>query len=190
MLNSISKILIVPMLYLSFSSFASFVGIDLGNIECLIFALLFYTVGDLLMELDGKFKLGSASFLAGHVLYMAYFLSLGFAIQDAIFWGILWFSSFFLYFSSFVPVRGDRLMTFYAAVLLLFGMIAGASGESGFYLHKIYAFFGVVAFTFSDSILVLQKRRGDEKDEMLVMFTYVSANVLLLLSAIFASIGL
>lgn len=190
MLNSISKIMIIPSLFLSFFLTSSALGLTLSGVEPLLCALLFYTLGDLLMELKGKFKFGALSFALGHVSYIVYFLMHGFSLPDGVLWALLWFSSFFFYFSSYVPIKRDGMLITYAVLLLLFGSAVGASGESGFQMHKIYAFFGVVAYTFSDSLLIIQKKRGDHNDELMVMMTYYVANLMLLLGVLFLNLGI
>ncbi len=189
--KTISKVFIIPYLYLAFLVFTESFGVIVAGRELLMAALAFYTLGDLLLEFDKKnmFLYGGASFSVGHVLYAIFFMMHGFSLG----WGVLFIGIwFFIYIFLFEDEIKDAkpnstLYIAYASIVMILGIAVGATDFSGNWIAKMIAVAGTLSFAFSDALVIIRQTKDKSEkekkdDDLLIMVTYIGANILLLSS--------
>ncbi len=186
-LKSGTKIFLIPLMFVAFNSVAAAGGIHVDNIGLLMAVLLFYTLGDILLEINTNkifFFAGAISFVIGHLLYALLFALFGIQLEMVVMYIGLWFIGFIFLFSLVLDKREEETTYYviYAACVAVMGIaIGGAAFKS--MVAQIMALAGAVSFAFSDSMIVLRRRKKDDReDDMLIMLTYIGANLLLLSS--------
>ena len=189
--KSISKVFIIPYLYLAFLVFTESFGLIVPNRGLFMTALLFYTLGDLLLELEKKntFMLGGISFSIGHVLYAIFFMMRGFSLSmGVLFIGIWAFIYIFLFEQEIKDAKpNSTLYIVYASIVMILGIAVGAADFGGNWIAKMIAVAGTLSFAFSDALVIIRQTKdtGEEEkrdDDLLIMITYIGANILLLSS--------
>lgn len=182
-LATVTKPFLIPSLFVTFYSFALELGVDISSIHLIFIALLFYTLGDILLEIDRKvfFYMGMLSFLLGHFTYIAFFVSLGIKVSELLVAGIIWLFGLGLGLKKVIDFKDRRSIIFilYASVIAILGTVIGGADFSGHWIAQIIAFFGAISFAFSDSLILVRMNRNSDEDQ-LIMFTYVAANFLIL----------
>ena len=190
--KSVSKVLIMPYLFLAFSAFTGSKGIYVPCSGLLAATVVLYTIGDLLLEFDNAFLYGGISFSIGHVLYSAAFLSFGYSMG----WGLIFIGLWmFIYIFLFEPVLvkarpNSTKYILYATFVAMLGISVGAADFNGAWLAKVVAVAGTLCFAFSDALVIIRQTSDQSEeervdDDLLIMATYVGANILL-----FSSIAL
>lgn len=182
-----TKVLLIPLMFVAFNSVASASGIHVDNIGLLMAALLFYTAGDILVEVGHKknfFYAGALSFTIGHILYALLFALFGIALDMVVMYIGLWFLGFILLFTHVLDSREEETNYYiaYAACVAVMGVAIGGAVFNSM-VAQVVATSGAVSFAFSDSLIILRRRQAeDRQDDMLIMLTYIGANILLLSS--------
>lgn len=186
-LKSGTKSLLIPLMFVAFNSVAANCGIHVENIGLLMAVLIFYTAGDILLEINSDknfFFAGAVSFVMGHILYALLFALFGIRLEMVIMYIGLWFLGFIFLFRIVLDNNEEetRYYLVYVACIAVMGIaIGGAAFKS--MVAQITALSGAVSFAFSDSLIILRRRKKDDRqDDMLIMLTYIGANLLLLSS--------
>lgn len=186
-LKSGTKSLLIPLMFVAFNSVAANCGIHVEHVGLLMAALIFYTAGDILLEINSDknfFFAGAVSFVMGHMLYALLFALFGIRLEMVIMYIGLWFLGFIFLFRIVLDKNEEetRYYLVYAACIAVMGIaIGGAAFKS--MVAQITALSGAVSFAFSDSLIILRRRKKDDRqDDMLIMLTYIGANLLLLSS--------
>lgn len=186
-LKSGTKSLLIPLMFVAFNSVAANCGIHVEHVGLLMAALIFYTAGDILLEINSDknfFFAGAVSFVMGHMLYALLFALFGIRLEMVIMYIGLWFLGFIFLFRIVLDKNEEetRYYLVYAACIAVMGIaIGGAAFKS--MVAQITALSGAVSFAFSDSLIILRRRKKDDRqDDMLIMLTYIGANFLLLSS--------
>lgn len=186
-LKSGTKSLLIPLMFVAFNSVAANCGIHVEHVGLLMAALIFYTAGDILLEINSDknfFFAGAVSFVIGHILYALLFALFGIRLEMVIMYIGLWFLGFIFLFRIVLDKNEEetRYYLVYAACIAVMGIaIGGAAFKS--MVAQITALSGAVSFAFSDSLIILRRRKKDDRqDDMLIMLTYIGANLLLLSS--------
>lgn len=186
-LKSGTKSLLIPLMFVAFNSVAANCGIHVEHVGLLMAALIFYTAGDILLEINSDknfFFAGAVSFVMGHMLYALLFALFGIRLEMVIMYIGLWFLGFIFLFRIVLDNNEEetRYYLVYAACIAVMGIaIGGAAFKS--MVAQITALSGAVSFAFSDSLIILRRRKKDDRqDDMLIMLTYIGANLLLLSS--------
>ena len=186
-LKSGTKSLLIPLMFVAFNSVAADCNIHVENIGLLMAVLIFYTAGDILLEINSDknfFFAGAVSFVIGHMLYALLFAFFGIQLEMVIMYIGIWFVGFIFLFRTVLDKREEetRYYVIYAVCVAVMGIaIGGAAFKS--MVAQIIALSGAVSFAFSDSLIVLRRRmKDDRQDDLLIMLTYIGANLLLLSS--------
>ena len=196
--KSISKVFLIPYLFMTFLVLTETNGVIVPGRGLLMAALVFYTLGDLLLEFEkeGMFRIGGISFSVGHILYSAFFLSHGFSFAMAVlFIGIWALIYIFLFEDKMRALRPNSTpYLIYAIIVMLLGVSVGATDFGGNWIAKMIAVAGTVSFAFSDALVIIREtddtKNEEERvaDDLLIMVTYIGANILLLSSVALVSV--
>lgn len=189
--KSVSKVCLIPYIFLAFLVFTESFGASVPRMPLLMTALAFYTLGDLLLEFNKEslFRLGGISFSVGHILYAAYFLSMGFSLgMGILFIGIWVLVYIFLFEPQMKALKPNSTEYFvYACIVMLLGIAVGAADFGGNWMAKMIAVAGTLSYGFSDALVIIRQSRNESEkekvdDDLLIMVTYIGANILLLAS--------
>ena len=195
--KSISKVFLIPYLYLTFLVVTESFGVIVPNRGLLMTALIFYTLGDLLLEFerDITFKLGGVSFSIGHVLYAIFFMMHGFSLGVGVLFIGIWMLIYIFLFEPQLKYAkpNTTLYIAYATFVMILGIAVGSADFGGNWIAKMIAVAGTVAYGFSDALVIIRQTRDKDEEEMvnddiLIMVTYIGANILLLSSVTLLSI--
>ncbi len=158
-------------------------GIDAGSFRLVVAAAVLYTMGDVLLEFHRKiaFYLGMLSFFSGHICYTAYFCSFGLDWLEVALFGVVWVVGFGYALSRIIDFKDCAWPAYmaYALMIAAMGIAAGGADFQGHWIAQTLVFFGTVAFAYSDSLIMVGMRWGQDEDRM-IMITYIAANFLIL----------
>ena len=81
----------------------------------------------------------------------------------------------------------STLYIVYASIVMILGIAVGAADFGGNWIAKMIAVAGTLSFAFSDALVIIRQTKdtGEEEkrdDDLLIMITYIGANILLLSS--------
>ncbi len=192
LVKSFTKVLIIPYIFLCFLVIIESFGRSLEFVNLLISALALYTAGDLLLEFrSGKaFIIGGLLFSLGHVLYALFFLLHGFSIPAAVLFAGIYILLYAALFSPHLKKESKDTTAYvaYAIFVMFLGVAAGSADFAGNWIAKTSAVFGALSYAFSDALVIIRQTsdKDDAKallnDDLLIMVTYIGANILLLSS--------
>ncbi len=185
--KSVSKVFLIPYIFLAFSAVTGSLNIRVPHMGLLMAVMAFYTLGDLLLEFNKLFTYGGLSFAIGHILYSAFFLLDGYSMGlGLIFIGIWVFIYIFLFEPELKFARPNSTKyLIYAVFVMILGVAVGAADFGSNWFAKILAFAGTLSYAFSDALVIIRQCRDESKqekteDDLLIMVTYIGANILLL----------
>ena len=179
-----TKAFLIPSIFLLFLYLCKVRGLEFENLYLLCLGMGFYTLGDILLEIEVKpcfFYLGALSFALGHVMNSAFFLSQGFILNHFVLYAVLWV---FLFASLLYYLRKEGsqelfLVAIYISFVLIMGLGIGGSAIS--FYSKLLSLSGAFIFCFSDSLIALRRtHKNTESYDMGIMVTYIGANLLIL----------
>jgi len=182
-LKMLTKPLLVPLIIFFYLISAVYIN---WFIVC---ALFFGFLGDVSLLWGSKkifFAIGLFAFLVGHLFYTLVFL------QSIQYFGVvpIWFFivliPYILYGCAILRILRPNLkemivpVVIYMCVILMMSFTSICRIWNGFTLQFILPFIGSLSFTLSDSVLAYNSFNVPFKNyEMLIMFTYILAQVLI-----------
>ncbi len=186
--GNISKLFLIPSLYLLIFLFFSSSPHSLNKPWLVASIALSYALGDLFLLFKRRtffFYLGAVSFSLGHLMYILYFSSFGLSIGFALigfFFSLMFLLRYLKKIHSKVP--GKELPYLLYAV----GIVGLALSSFGLFkvdpLAALFACFGSVLFGLSDSFIAYNKAGVKRTSSFAIMLSYIFANILLVLSII------
>ncbi len=185
----ITKPLLMPLVYSSMFMLSDQLSIDVSRPYMIAAIAVLYTLGDiLLMPKDNmiSFFIGAGSFMAGHLVFVAYFVMMSFSPAFLILGAAIGAVPFAFYMRKVIRKKTEDLWAFalYGSVILVF--FTGAFATFSFHkpLGTILAILGVVFFGYSDSRIVYNIVKHRDTSDFEIMWTYIAANILLSLSVL------
>lgn len=183
----ITKMLLIPSLYLLIFLFAKEKNLTLVRPEIIFSIALCYTLGDFFLLLKKKsllFYLGAIAFTIGHTLYIYYYSLFGFswvaAICGAIF-SLIFLVRYLKKIHSKVPGK-ELPYLLYGLGIVALSISIFASFKISNITSWIPAFFGCIFFGYSDSRIAYNKSGVKRSTTFEIMLTYIIANICLVLS--------
>ena len=190
--GNVTKPFLMPMLYGTMFAIACRYGIGLGDCWLIVAAAAMYTLGDILLiprEKPACFVIGAVSFMAGHMLYVAYFVRKSFSLPFLIAGIIISALPFAVYMHKVKRKNPEAVWTFAlygAAIWVLFsGVAASFSLSDPFY--AIVALSGVILFGYSDSRIAYNIVKHRSTSDFEIMWTYIAANFFLAASVLLSA---
>lgn len=191
-LRVFTKPLLMPLLMLAFTMEA---GVNGRSQRHLLVALFFSWLGDVFLLFEQRngifFILGLSSFLTAHIIYIIYFSGIPsdkssyFRKRPVMFLAVVAYVIELLYLLW--PGLGALKLPVLVYALVIGSMLCMALWQYGRLRDRTALLFilGALLFVLSDSILALDRFRGHHAwSGVLVMTTYVAAQVLIALGAI------
>lgn len=190
-LSWITKPMLMPLLLVTFLTMVVATHRTIPRIWLIVAALLLYTGGDILLLFPDKpkatlFVIGMGSFMAGHICYMAWFLT--FAGWNSLAWPVMGIVAV-LTLGTLIPFCKKILSSDKpeAPYLCAYGVLMGcycvciaSTWSRGSFLGTLVALAGAAVFSLSDSIIAMDKIDNHIAGDDVIMTTYILANVLLL----------
>lgn len=184
----ITKVLINPLFYTTLFCYFIYHNVDPQEYIILLCPMAFYTIGDILMNPNGKrlyFLLGQLAFAIGHLCMMHFWLRYG--VNIAFFEkGILISLAMYIAFAVAVYKRSKRkrsLLYFLPFSLVLFGLIASSIGTYNGLLPTALRTFGALCITLSSGSIGINETFDYQIPDYVVTILYVVANALFVISA-------
>lgn len=186
-----TKPLLMPLLLATFLTAASAVGGTVPRIWFLVFALTFYTAGDIFLALPDEkrpvlFLIGMVAFMLGHICYATWFLT--FSGWNTLAWRAMAIVSIvamalLVFFCKKVlssKTRQAPWLCAYGVLMGVFSVCIVSSWGTGPVAGTLIALAGTAFYMLSDSFIAMDKVSFHIAGDDVIMTTYLLANVLLL----------
>ena len=181
--GAVTKVLLMPSLYLALHLASLAFGRDLASGHLVLLIAVFYTLGDMMLIFRQSicFYLGVVYFMVGHCLYIAYFSHFGFSWL-AMLLGLAVFGTLYALYCRKILERKPPLVAgylVYGLMILVFAVgMAGVFSSQHIY-SSLTALVGVVLFGWSDCRIAYNITGVRKTGDAAIMLTYILANVFL-----------